>query len=232
LESDIDILLNRQYPEDGACSGQFDPENKNKKREEITRLNFASKGLKGELKLKEFSNLEILECDDNEITSLDISMCPKLKILNCGANQLKELNLTNNKELLMLFCWINEIKQLDITNLSDLETLACSSNFLTSLDLSKNLKLKRLDIADNNFSKQDLSFLSRLENLESLLVANSNRSTESVRNSFIGSLEPLKNTKLKLLSINGTDIDDKSFNLPGVKFLTCHTCNRPSSQAR
>jgi len=97
-------LLNKEYPKNGVCNGEFDPENKGKKREEIVKLNLTKKGLRGELKLENFDNLEVLECDQNQLTSLDISKCPKLKVLDCGKNKLTNLDCSNNKLLTLIVC--------------------------------------------------------------------------------------------------------------------------------
>jgi Leucine-rich repeat (LRR) protein len=96
--------LNTKYPKNGECCRWSDKENRGKKRREIVELDIHGKELKGKLKLKGFYNLEILECDENELDELDISMCSKLKILNCGENGLEELNCSNNKKLVLIIC--------------------------------------------------------------------------------------------------------------------------------
>ena len=49
--------------------------------------------------IKYFTNLEKLNCQDNELTALDVSENTKLENLNCSNNLLKELDLSLNNQL-------------------------------------------------------------------------------------------------------------------------------------
>lgn len=200
-------------------------------RNNITELNIISQNLEGKLNLEGFINLEILECNKNKLSGLDVSMCPKLKILDCGYNLLSELDINNNKELIVIACWFNKLTELNIKMCSDLKVIVCNANALTSLDLSNNLQLEWLDIADNNFSKQNLSFLSHLVNLEVLTVSNSDEKS-GIYNKFVGGLEHLANmSKLELYSINGTEVDSNSELLPNnAKMFKCYGRNRTDLQ--
>lgn len=193
--------------------------------------------LEGKLDLKDFINLEILECNGNKLTDLDVSMCPKLKIFSCGNNQLTSLDLSNNNKLEILICWINEIEKLDVNNLTKLKILGCSFNKISELDLRNNLELESLDIADNNFPERDLTFLSRLTNLRNLAVGNSDeRKKGKYYNSFKGSLAFLKNMdKLERYSVtNLKSIDKKSLdkNWSKDKKISIHFNTRMNMQAK
>lgn len=58
------------------------------RKDEITTLNLNSYHLTGEMNLIGFTSLKILECADNQITSLDVSDCPNLYHLNLKNNPL------------------------------------------------------------------------------------------------------------------------------------------------
>src|SRR6185437_8761753 len=90
--------LNKEYPKDGKCLGEFDPENKDKTRAEITKLNFNEKNLTGPLNLNDFVNLTRLDCWKNKLTSLDISNCEKLAGLRAENNQLTNDTLLLSKK--------------------------------------------------------------------------------------------------------------------------------------
>jgi len=85
-------------------------------KEQITSLNLASCNLTGELNLKGFTNLKLLNCEDNQITVLDVSDCP----------QLKHLELENNKALTHLY--VADLNKFDRL-ISDTGTLEKSSIF-------------------------------------------------------------------------------------------------------
>ena len=128
----------------------------------ITKLNISNKGLTKLTKLPDdidkYTNLKILYCRENKITSLD-NLPPTLKELYCYSNEITSLdNLPPT--LKELKCWKNQITSLD--NLPPyLEVLYCWNNNITSLD---NLppKLKLL-YCDDNPLKYDLK--STLENI-------------------------------------------------------------------
>jgi len=54
--------------------------------------------------LEHFTNLEILYCEYNHLTSLDISKNVYLRILWCSNNQLTSLDISNNVDLATLDC--------------------------------------------------------------------------------------------------------------------------------
>lgn len=98
-----------------------------------------------------------LNCEENLITSLDISNNVNLRALNCNSNNLTSLDISNNRKLERLDCSANNLTALDISNNVNLGYLDCSANNLTALDISKNVKLKDLDCSSNNLTSLDVS---------------------------------------------------------------------------
>lgn len=54
-----------------------------------------------------FTSLRILECNQNQLTSLDLSANRKLERLSCRSNRLTSLDLSGNRELVHLICGKN-----------------------------------------------------------------------------------------------------------------------------
>ena len=108
--------------------------------------------------LKRFKNLQILDCDNNKLTSLPLlnenleelycndncltslpSLNENLQILNCSENQLTSLP-SLNENLYALYCNNNELTSLPSLN-ENLRELYCNHNKLTSLPyLNENLQ--------------------------------------------------------------------------------------------
>jgi hypothetical protein len=62
-------------------------------RKNIKWLDISYRNLTGPLKLEGFTNLKDLICLSNNLTSLEVKSCPKLELINCDENQLTKLKL-------------------------------------------------------------------------------------------------------------------------------------------
>lgn len=109
------------------------------------------------LDLRGNSKLELLDCAYNNLSGLDVSMLPELQGLNCYGNYLETLDVSGNPELRGLFCYDNYLETLDVSGSPKLAYLYCEDNRLTSLDLSGNPKLVYLYCDDNRLTSLDLS---------------------------------------------------------------------------
>ena len=104
-----------------------------------------------------FTNLTLLSCSNNQLTSLDVTQNTLLINLYCSNNQLTTLDVSRNTELGLLECWDNSISSLDVSNNTKLSYLDCSDNKLTSLDVSKNSKLEKLLCRNNQLTSLDVT---------------------------------------------------------------------------
>ena len=86
-------------------------------------------------------NLERVECQNNQLTSLILGENKMLKKLNCANNQLTQLNLNNMISLKELNCFNNQLTVLDVSSSPELTKLWLGNNHLTSLNLDNNPNL-------------------------------------------------------------------------------------------
>lgn len=112
-----------------------------------------------------FPNLEELYCDNNQLTSLDVSQNKALKYLNCSENQLTSLDVSENIALQKLSCYRNQLTSLDVSQNTQLKELRCYGNQLTSLDVSKNTELTYLKCSYNRLTELDVSQNTKLTEL-------------------------------------------------------------------
>ena len=118
------------------------------------------------LNLSSLSKLEYLYCcQNNSLTSLDVSNNTMLKELHCNGN-FASLDLSNNTALTELYCWGNQLTSLDLSNNTALEELWLREIPLTSVDLSNNTALRKLDCKDNQLTSLDLSNNTALTELD------------------------------------------------------------------
>ncbi len=152
----------------------------------VTTLNVSNLNIADLTGIEDFQDLQILDCSDNQLTSLDIShnmalqnlRChinqlnslittqnPDLQILWCNNNQLNSLNVTQNTSLQKLSCGNNQLTNLDVTQNPALEDFYCNNNQLIYLDVSQNTALQKLDCSENQLTSLDISQNTALQDL-------------------------------------------------------------------
>ena len=177
-----------------------------------------------------FSRLKKLVCDNNNLTTLDLSKNTILTKLQCQKNQLTSLKLRANTQLQELRCGNNNLGSLDISQ-NDLQFLYCSNNQLTSLNLTNHISLKDVDCSNNKLTTLEIGTKNNLfritcgqNNLASLNVNNvpelqylycdSNQLTE---------LDVSHNSKLKELECQSNQLESLDVsNNAQLKRLQCY----------
>ena len=91
--------------------------------------------------------LTIVECWENFLPQLDLSLCPALTLLNCNTNQLTNLDLSQNVALAELSCGVNNLTSLDTSNNIALYYLVAGYNHIGSLDFKQNENLDSVALA-------------------------------------------------------------------------------------
>ena len=157
---------------------------------EVTRLEVVDNymapltSLKG---IEYFESLTLLYCDNNKLTSLDVSANTALTYLDCRYCDLTSLDVSGCTALTYLNCFGCDLTSLDVSNCKELVELDCMSCKLTSLKVDKNTKLKYLDCYNNQLEQLDISGCEELVEL----ICDENQLT---------SLDVSNNTKLTYLN--------------------------------
>jgi Leucine-rich repeat (LRR) protein len=113
--------------------------------------------------LEAFSALNELYCNDNQLTTLDVSKNTALTILLCHRNKLAFLDISNNANLEFLSCGNNQLTSIDLRNNKLLYFLSCQKNKLTSLDVSQNINLMTMSCEGNKLTSLDVSMITSLD---------------------------------------------------------------------
>lgn len=138
-------------------------------------------------------NLSYINCHHNQLKELEVSGLPLLKTFYCGQNKLQSIDVSKNKQLKDFSCTENPLNTLDVSQNTELEKLACVGNNLTELDVSKNKNLKILWCYQNKLSSLNLENQTELELL-------------GCRENPLNVLSISANTKLKKLYVNKTNL--------------------------
>jgi hypothetical protein len=118
----------------------------------VSYLNVQRNQISSLVGIEKFTKLNILYCDDNSLTTLDITTLVNLTTLGCRSNQLTSLNVDPLVNLSTLFCDDNQLTSLNVTSLVNLTRLYCGNNSYSSLDLTNNRKLEALYFWSGNNS--------------------------------------------------------------------------------
>lgn len=102
--------------------------------EVVTNLNVGFENITDLTGIEGFTSLVILNCSDNQITTLDVSQNTALTLLNVSNNQLDALDVTQLSLLSALYAQNNQLTTLDLSLNTSLEDLILESNQLTSLN--------------------------------------------------------------------------------------------------
>ncbi len=115
--------------------------------------------------IENFTNLEFLNCSNNEIFTLDLINLTGLKELNCSSNYINTIDLENLTLLENLNCEMNQFTSLDVNGLSHLNSLVCGYNDLPNLTVTGLVNLLNLDCSGNYLTDLNIQGLSNLRTL-------------------------------------------------------------------
>ena len=142
--------------------------------------------------LSQNTELGVLYCRGNLLTTLDLSQNLDLRHLYCSKNHLKSLDVSNNETLYKLDCGDHlALTQLDISNNIKLRYLNCESTSLSTLDNSQNINLQELDCDEEVILNSELKYFPSAEG-EYITTAESGltvRKKPTIKSQRLGKIE-------------------------------------------
>ncbi|MFD0778526.1 hypothetical protein ACFQZF_08620 [Flavobacterium myungsuense] len=139
-----DINFESYLIEAGLDKGTFDGKVLTSAIETVTDMGIPGRNITDLTGIQDFAALKELFCNNNQLTTLDLSKNIKLTFLNCDENQLTTLDVSKNISLKYLSCILNQLPTLDVSKNIELTFLNWAGNNLTELDVSKNISLEGL----------------------------------------------------------------------------------------
>jgi Leucine-rich repeat (LRR) protein len=225
-----EYLLNQDYGQDGVLT-----ETEIMFIDDMDVYDMEISSLQG---IEYFTALTVLDCEDNELTTLDISKNTALVKLYCSMNYLTSLDITNNVALKCLSCYDNELTSLDVSKNTALTFLDCEENKITDLDISMCTELESLTCGDNELTQLDISNLTYLESLNcndnylTNLDVSSNPNLEYLKcyDNQLSSLDISNNPNLGLVFCDGNQISSLDFTNNPLLYFVSLTRNKISGQ--
>ena len=122
----------------------------------VTTLDVSSSSITDLTGIQDFVSLANLNCNSNQLTTLDVSKNSALTSLNCYTNKLTTLDISKNTALTSLSSGANPFTTLDVSKNTVLKVLYHNEGKLTTLNLSKNSALTNLQCTGNNLNYLNL----------------------------------------------------------------------------
>ena len=130
----------------------------------VTEMNLSNKNISRLNGIEYFTKLEVLSCDQNNLTNIDLSKNTALVSLNCNWNYLTRLDVSNSPNLSTLAMDYNDISVLNVSNTA-LTSLRITNSFqhndsviitgIYARDCT-NLEQVRINNSDYNFRIDNL----------------------------------------------------------------------------
>ena len=127
------------------------------KADRITYINVAGLGITTLEGIEWFENLVSLNCDDNNISNLDLTKNANIASVICRTSHVKSVNVRNLTKLGYIDFQDNELTSIDVTTNSNLDRLILTTNSLSTLNVTNNPKLSYLKCGYNNLKELNVS---------------------------------------------------------------------------
>lgn len=180
---------------------------------EIKDINCSGQNISNLEGLEKFTNLTSLNCSDNNLTKIDVSLNKELVTFVCDSNQLSRLDVSQNTKLETLSCSNNNLRLLDVDANKELKSLLCNDNQLSSLEVTENTKLETLLCQDN-----DILYELDLREHTDLKKLNCEDNPRLIRLYLKAGREIEDLTKDDITKIKYFGMGELSINIPDAKF--------------
>ena len=189
----------------------------------VDGLHLYNKGISDLTGIEDFTALETLNVNINQLSSLEIDQNVNLWMLVCNENQITQLDVSQNLDLTTLQCEDNLLSSLDVSNNVLLFQLNCGNNYITDLDLRNNINLEYfsydsyssypymqaiefIDLRNGNNSNMQYCSIINNVNLKCIYVDNKNASHNNWHKNYGHYVD--NEAECTVLSLNDFDLNN------------------------
>ena len=200
--------------------------------QQVTSLGVSGRAIASLTGIQDFELLQVLECQNNVLTSINIAENTGLEVLDCSSNQLSRLSVVSNEKLKSLKCSQNSIAEIKVSDNTNLETLYIDNNLIMTLNVKSNSNLKVLDCSHNQLSVLNITynwFLKYLDisfnNLDLISLINGvNLEYLNVSSNPLTILNLISLTNLKTMHMVNNDLLPLIYfdNNRKLEYVSCH----------
>lgn len=183
----------------------------------IVNVNCQGNNLKS-IDFENYKELREFNCSRNEnLTSLNLTGCEKLDIIGFSNTQIESFDFSKFPGLTMVDCSNSKMTGVDVSKCKNLGNLHCRNLSLTSLDITNNTTLSVLDCGNNDLSVLDVSKNTYFR----YLYVNDNRFEKEQLEAIFNALPKFNPASGKSTPPAPQPSEMKIFNNPGTS--TCDT---------
>ncbi|RZJ53626.1 MAG: T9SS type A sorting domain-containing protein [Flavobacterium sp.] len=161
--------------------------------EKVTYLDLSNSNISDLTGIEKFTALTYLDCNYNNLSTIDVSKNKLLTKLSLHDNKLTSLDVSANTELYNLTFSMNQISTIDLSHNTKVHYVGADRNKLSNIDLTANPEIEILYCGDNNLTTLNVS------NLPNLLQLNCTYTT-------ISAIDVTSNPKLEMLYFNDSKL--------------------------
>ena len=173
----------------------------------------------GEIDLEEALQVTNLKLSNSNISSLEgIENFKMLRVLNCESNNLASLDVDELLNLERLHCRFNQITSLDLIKLVNLLDLRIGGNQLIDLNLEGMIKLDFLDCNGNNLTSINLQGCT---NLRFAFLSKNKLETLNIQGLLSLTYFNCSNNLLKTLYMKKTKVSNLNFEESPLEYICC-----------
>ncbi|MDC1162039.1 hypothetical protein OAT18_01215, partial [Tenacibaculum sp.] len=121
----------------------------------ITSLDLYNSGISNATGIEDFTSLETLSFQSNNLTTLDVSNLTQLTYLNFSDNSISSIDLSVIENLEILVSRLNPLTSLDVSDNVSLQQIHSRDCQITSIDVTNNPDLTIIRLNDNALTSAD-----------------------------------------------------------------------------
>ena len=118
------------------------------------------------INVQDLTALQVLKCEENQLSNLNVQGCTSLQKLLCHNNQLVALNVQGCTALEKLLCRKNKLTSLNVQGCTALKEIQCQANQLTGLDIQGWTALEKLFCNSNQLTSLNVQGCTALKDIQ------------------------------------------------------------------
>lgn len=116
---------------------------------DLTILDISGNAIADLTGIEDFEALQVFNCSNNNLSTIDVSNNKELVEINCSNNALSTIDVSNNPDVVNINIANNMFTEFDVSSISTLEVFNCNENSIVVLDFATNASITNISCTMN-----------------------------------------------------------------------------------